>query len=422
MKKYPTTLPVFVLLGFINTGILATLPDPFSTDYLNITETSSPDINFNHALRPVSDIHLTGMSVMIDAEDLIQNLHAPYHNVHHIRRYHVFADEVVIRSPFHLPQTEVRIHARKLTFVDKVGEPRTYIRTTPLFNLSAPAEGADGGDGLDGGDVYCFAESLEIPADTFARFDLMGAGGQQPGPGYDGVDGDSMDEYSNIYDFPSINEYIAGTVYMFDLSLGGDQLDIFGEDDWPNNGTDALAGGRPGTGGRGGDMLTNQNLTAITNMAGGLSGPKGPNYSGGDAGMPNPSYHVSYNLTAGFPKMYTIVEGPRHILDGMDAMAPDPYSPFGNAGFYQQQVRSWFHPDVLDAIVPYATDAVTQDRDFVFDMLNDYLRLTDEFQETTEWFEMPVYQQSKVNQQETEMRALIATLKDTSARDWPNYR
>ena len=154
MTKYPPTLPIFILLGFINPGAFATLPDPFSTDYLDVTETSTPDVDFNHALRPISDIHLTGMSVMIDAEDLIQNLHAPYHDVRHIRRYHVFADEVVIRSPFHLPQTEVRIHTRKLTFVDKVGEPRTYIRTTPLFNFSVPAEGVDGGDGLDGCLLY----------------------------------------------------------------------------------------------------------------------------------------------------------------------------------------------------------------------------------------------------------------------------
>ena len=55
-------------------------------------------------------------------------------------------------------------------------------------------------------------------------------------------------------------------------------------------------------------------------------------------------------------------------------------------------------------------------------MLNDYLRLTEEFQETTEWFEMTVYQQAKVNQRETEMRALLATLEDTSASYWPNYR
>jgi hypothetical protein len=421
MTRCSIFLSAFVLLWPTISDGHAGLPDPLSTDYLNVTETITLDVDFNLAVRPASDIHITGMSVVIDAADSGHNLHTPYHDFHHIRQYHVFAEEVVIRSPFHLLGTEVRIHARKVTFIDKAGDPRTYIRTTPLFNNSIPAQQVDGDNGLDAGDVYCFTEVLEMPASSIARFDLMGGGGQQPGPGRNGITGVSMSVCNSDCNFPAINSYPNGTVYLFDFNPSIGVIPIFGANAWPGNGTDAIPAGTPGTGGKGGNMLTNTNLSAVANLSGGLSAVKGPDYTGGNPGTPSPAHHVNINVSTGPPFVYTTVES-RFTQAGVSVVSPDAATLFGNTGFYNQLVKSWFHPDILDAIIPYATDAALQDRDFTINLLGDYIVLTAEFKLTPGWNDLTPTEQDKVIQQEAEMLALLTSLQETAARHGLIYR
>lgn len=184
-------------------------PDPASSDYLVVSDLEGVAAeDFNHTSIKTYDITVTGKTVLIEEGYAGNSLFEQYNGRRDIKSFTIFAEDLLIRSPFHLPQTEVTIYARRIKFDDKVPESRAAIITTPMTDSLQPAAGVDGKDGLKAGTIRVHIERISDTAGG-RRFILKGGDGQQAGSGArPGDGGDGGDFYSN-YDV-SLFAYVPG--------------------------------------------------------------------------------------------------------------------------------------------------------------------------------------------------------------------
>jgi len=176
------------------------VPDAASSDYLLVSDITNPDLEFfNHSDTPINThaITITGKTIVIE-EGGSNALFEQYGGRRDIKSLILFAEELVIRSPFHLPQTDVTIYSRRLKFEDQDPLNRAGIITRPLTDPLIPAAGVDGKNGLKAGNIRVHMERL---SDTYGgrRFILKGGDGQKGGSGGQaGAGGNGGDFFSNF--------------------------------------------------------------------------------------------------------------------------------------------------------------------------------------------------------------------------------
>jgi hypothetical protein len=169
-----TPVPDLPLEYTLFTDPVLDIPDPNSLDYIFINEINS-DSNqrLNGMDRPVSSIIIIGKTIIISAN----HPHVyTYHDDYHISDLTIYAETVIVRDPLRLRQTDVTIYAKQLSFEGTESE----INTIPE-NEGSQAEG------LNGGDINLFIESLDVGPGTNQRFKTSGVPGDDGWPGYSGA-------------------------------------------------------------------------------------------------------------------------------------------------------------------------------------------------------------------------------------------
>jgi hypothetical protein len=253
------------------------LPDPSSSLYLTISKQKNADKSESHLI--------SGMQVIFNPANDENNLFTSYHIDPEknklpdnpspegtIRSLTICADELVIYGELCLPQTDLTVFARKLTFRAQGGKPGRII-TSPLpyankqAGQEASGKGIDGLNGKKAGGITIYASHLETDDPLANRFCLRGSKGQEPGTGKDGTAGASVTALWTQFTWKA--NFVFGSdslTYWFDppassihrIDKAGFSWGATEHDDWygtnlaPTDGTDALSAGKPGAGGDGG--------------------------------------------------------------------------------------------------------------------------------------------------------------------------
>jgi predicted nuclease with TOPRIM domain len=170
-------------------------PDPANRDYSLLHkgagDTAMP-VNFQPNPRVVT---ISGKRVVFDANGDTQFYDA-VHDQKNIQRLNIYAEEVIIRSPLKLQQTDVTIYARDLRFEDGTSGTAS-IDTTPVDRSAINGSGA----GLDGGNITLRVANIISDPSASARLILHG-GNSTTGAG--GNSGLLSAPFAGIADFAEI--------------------------------------------------------------------------------------------------------------------------------------------------------------------------------------------------------------------------
>ncbi|MBN1351191.1 hypothetical protein JXJ21_17360 [candidate division KSB1 bacterium] len=367
------------------------LPDPSSTLYLNITKQLNDDKSEDHLI--------SGMRVIFDKKDDRNNLFKNYHQdpgekklpdepspEGTFRNLTICADELEIHGELSLPETNVRIFARKLVFKDLDDKPGRII-TCPLpYANTQASEKKDGKHGRKAGDIFLAIHEIDFGEKRDFRFNLRGGCGQHAAPGANGEDGRDISKVDNFkytshltcrspsltwhFDPPAtyikVKDHIGGPAGAAANTYWGQSTHV------PGNGKDATPATLPGNGGEGGNFLVyfpeqNDSWNNIVDNSGGQCGEPGKKCFGGSAGSPTKSaqYRVEcWNDTCrklhrqGNPSITRLTETKR----GKDAPAPQAKKSIGETG--KKDIKSgsafenmWLHPSLLKTVLLYVRDA-----------------------------------------------------------------
>jgi hypothetical protein len=292
---------------------------------------------------------------------------------------HIYCDTFEVRGEFCLPEAEVVVCARRINWATA----DAAINTSPLpwaldkaKNAEGSTAGQNGAHGRNAGSLKIFAAKVEPSGDTRPRLAATGGNGQHPGSGLDGAAGKSMQHWTqqvfNIsrkgegnskctVDFNPAAVYI-DYEWLWGFIWVGDGKK--GDNSWPENGTNAVAAGVPGNAGDGGGLTTNiEALKRCFTNAGGTSGDKQRDYSGGAAGTPTSA--GKYKL-----KMYYDWGGTNNAdkkndktdshetKKGADAKSQGPSKAKGDTPkpVVSAVTNAWVHPLGLQKALEYARD------------------------------------------------------------------
>ena len=399
---------------------------------------------FNNERRITRNIRMVGQDLLLEkGSEAYDRIHANPA----IQRLEVYAETVTIRSPLHLPQTDVTIHARELRFEDQ-DEAVACLCTTPLDYLVGakpaarqpvtdgkgqvvkdaagiekctiiPAEG--GRNGAKAGDVALHIESCTASDPSRKRFILTGGRGQNPGTGLPGRDGAKL-QGTESYGQASMK----GTPWKIVYGEHTHKRSFFykthtatwGKKAWPTDGEPGIPAGSPGQGGDGGSLIATLDLAFLVESAGGQAGERGPDYAGGKAGEPQYSTMIrSWNTDDGWDHKwgwdYLNHEGKTTYITNL---GPGVISPAGGAGSPRQPAMaghplSWLHPLLLHAILEREkNNYLAGDFEGVRERIGDYAELLDIYQGLDAWHELDDTDQLELGRIRNEMAGLLSRL------------
>jgi hypothetical protein len=277
------------------------LPDPESWQYMTKTTTENlPISSFNGELAKITQSVAISAHVLVIEEGHENGIWDSYHENKTIRGFSIDADSVIIRSPFRLPQTNVTIHARVLSFEDNNGT--ALIDTTPYANEIQATPATAGQTGNAGGNITLHISEFNVDNAEPVRFFLRGASGQKGGQGTLGKNASSISLITG-----KINNGIS-TNYTFTNSQAATYINwpaagLYSRKTWGSssvrqrNGGSAIKPGTSGNGGRGG-ILAAPILANVSNKAifdGGQGGIAASFVAGGKPGQPATIRHWSCN-------------------------------------------------------------------------------------------------------------------------------
>jgi len=364
-------------------------PNPYSSEYILEDDAASATmVSFNWADRRTRTVTIAGKYLVFE-EGHPNGLYDRYNSDLEtknldIAEMNIHGEQVIIRSPLHLPQTNVTIHARQLIFQDLpdavFNHEMAQIITIPR-DPSVPASvvSEKGRKGLQGGDMVLHIGALYFnEPDYDGRFLLKGGKGQQGGPGQNGDNGESFagtgqNPLGSLFGNPPNWQ---STIYVKQINILCyliDGKEVCREklvsqkgsaSGWPSDGEPAKPAGVPGDPGDGGYMLVNMDPAGIAyyvNKNGGTPGTKGVNYLGGAAGNPSPAYKYTLYYKSDVHGDWSdnwVKIGSRSTSKGADAPAPEPDKGSGIAGQFVQvgNPLSWISPYALRMIVAHARD------------------------------------------------------------------
>lgn len=377
------------------------LPDPQSDDYI-IKEV------FNNAAEPFNNVNRTTRTINVLGKEIVIQSGNPnnlflYDNNEDIKSITFYAEKLIVRAPFRLPQTSVTIYAREVRFEGTAA----CIDTTPR-SLTQPAQGtgAAGTHGLKGGSITLNVESVFSEGNQPGRFILKGGNGQMPGPGQNGADGASFTPLSSCAQpvlWPNTVSIQWGVNYCVSPGLVNyDQI----------RGKSAVAAGKPGNGGAGGDLYSNIDLRSLVSNSGGSAQPSSSaqlhaqyDRVGGNPGWPYPAFEVT--LLGSEWWIYEV------NFPGSNALAPEPALWVGNTGqFYRVgHSLSWLHPHAVKMAVGYAKDAyLNKYYEQAKDIFDAYLDPLNQYMASSMWSGVPDEQKQELEQLRDEILTYVHQL------------
>lgn len=449
VQPIPNLPPEGDLLGVERKGV----PDPESRDYLTIAEIKEPKQKFNYLERTTRVVTISGKTVVFRAGHA-GRLHDIYHDNEDLRELHINAERLIIGSPLRLKGTTVRIRARTLEFQDFGGVVSTLSTEPAALTIASTNRDVPGQDGLRGGDIEVFVETLQLPTNTPAltqRFWPKGGAGQDAAPGRKGKDGPDLKPV-DVAHFNNNNpdDVVSTTARQrtTGMALDGDQnnrYDVYagrasggeitladditlstvndryvegaawtasgaaGNGRWKPDGENAVPSGRSGSGGAGGRIVSNlENMLRLAHLEGGPPG-KSEGYPGGAAGTPSPAYfYRAYDERIGFGEIRRFVRLATHTAGaGRNAAGnPGSFGPEGttvltNAGF------AWLTAPALRQVLAHTKDAYLDGEvDFVAQVSTDYLGLLSAFREDSGWESVTEMSRLDLEQIEEELQLM----------------
>jgi parallel beta-helix repeat protein len=421
------------------------VPDPEDKDYLLVnTVLSETPESFNCVVRNTRTISISGKTVVF--QDGHNNGLYSYSGSDDIKEMNIYAETVVIRSPLHLPQTNVIIYARELRF-----ENTGCIDTTPKSNTTRPAQFQNGDHGLKAGDIELHIESFYSDPGHNTRFILHGGNGQPAGLGKPGQKGEDMvtrDDWGSLappwpdnITYWEVGSYQFCSFFYMGCVWGG--TGKWGDQTrWPGDGGNAKPAGKPGNGGTGGNLAASLNLASYVDNGGGAAGAKGDDALGGRGGLPNPAYRTRTTLQSPpccpflpltddcfvSDSILNRMLGPWQIVvvdhhatwwviveehssnAGLNAYAPDPDIAIGQSGTFSliSNGISWLHPYAMKMVIAHAKDTYLYGHvDVTEEILVDYMEVLDTYRNSTEWNELDETQRLEFGQMQDEMQILL---------------
>lgn len=373
---------------------------------------------FNHASLPETQaVTISGRTIVLEKghpNGLFEKLHydATESPVQNIERLEIHADRLIIRDSIHLPQTDVTIHALELIFEDR-GSTRTTLTTTPLVPNAGsrpPSAGENGfkstaDQGSPGGDLLLYVRTVEASG-TAPRFILTGGTGHAASLGKNGLGPTNSTTPIRAYStsYYTIKNLLAAKITTPIAVYAQSKANYDARLAWGStlpsqfHGRPALAAGRPGKSGDGGNFLSNLDLSTLVTSPAGSAGSKGANTTGGkgtkitgtdgklyDSGV---IYSGSHNIltgvtttNAGFPKIVSAV-------NGANATAPSA----GGAGLAGRITLTtdepplWLSSSALRYSLAVLRDAYLDGHhDFVAGQLSRYLGAIEDAAASDQW-------------------------------------
>ncbi len=277
-------------------------PDPESRHYITKTVAENPAVSlFNAEADKITQSIVISGHILVIEEGHENGIWESYHENKTIRDLELHADSIIIRSPWRLPQTNVTLYARVLSFEDSNGT--AYIDTTPYAKEIQADPAKPGQPGNAGGNITLHVDSMEVDDAAPLRFLLSGAAGQQGGQGEPGANGKSV---KLIID-DDIHNGIS-TSYKFTTSQAATYIvwpakGLYSKKTWGNsktrqrNGGDAVKPGVSGNGGHGGTLTAPRHANASdkAEFEGGQGGTAAKHVAGGKPASPATIRHWSCN-------------------------------------------------------------------------------------------------------------------------------
>lgn len=305
---------------------------------------------------------------------------------HKVRSVLFVCDELIVRSPLHLPEAHVTIFARVLRFEGTDAR----IDTSPYpwaGRKIVKGDDRDGAAGRTAGDIQLYVSEIwtdgewvgddgTAPIDP-PRLIAHGGAGQDPALGEHGKDGKSFPPLDNPVKFTNegaimglwvkhVNfnppayyaraEWTSSNLHNPDVQIKGSLENA------PTNGEDAIAAGVPGNGGDGGALTTNRKAALRLFIGdGGKPGiPDPTEYKGGQPGQPihvaRYTVYIRKLLVGAVPT--TKKDGDNITADGKSKKAPDVPITSGNNGNknIDTSVEFWMIPGLIDKVLGYTED------------------------------------------------------------------
>ncbi len=407
-------------------------PDPESRDYLRIVTTpldAAIDMNyaaFRGAPTQPFKLEIVGKSIVFESGHP-NNLYDLYNNIENLYEMVLYADVVIIRSPLHLPQTNLTVYAKALVFDDTGRVPgNAFISTTPVELEITPEPFQNGVDGLRAGDVTLYVGAIRESHPGHARFILAGGKGQAAGHGENGIDGASIGTVDPNWK-PGIGDLADNAILAMDTStqISGGLPNFLGVSptqfiltyiapfvqgqEIPSvdslraafaaldlsamNGTAAKPAGRPGNGGDSGHFRSLVQVPDnLLNLSGGAPGTPS-DAIGGKKGTPYPATVITnINFTGQQDGLWYVLythdghkDGrsyPAHV--GKTGLTSMPM------GIANTQPFSWLHPCALETFVSFVSDCYRQEYYPVcYFLLSEYDAVLHAYKQSPAWNALP---------------------------------
>jgi hypothetical protein len=265
---------------------------PLETDlkYVHLTVKKNQKLNNLNNIKYVNgtrEIVITGKHIVLDNNDT-QELFIHIQNAKDLSRLVIEAETLEIKTHLNLYQTHVSIRAKSLILTEQGA-----INTSPLHHVNRAAPFKNGRDGLKGGDIEIYVESITGLKDRTQPFLISNAtNGQDAGHGEDGARGTNavIKKAPNfyLYQFEKCQNDGGGAGdHHKKIMASTCHLKTNNKGSRSGNGKDAKVGGFPGKPGTPGRIKTNFEIdAALTLQNGAIAGNTDIKRIGGAPGKP----------------------------------------------------------------------------------------------------------------------------------------
>ncbi|PIK14883.1 hypothetical protein [Halobacteriovorax sp. JY17] len=313
--------------------------------------------------------HSKGLKeILIKGKNLIfspgnsQGLYEQLNNMTDIVKVTIEAETVDILESMKIPNASLHISSKELNFLNHAS-----IDLTPLGFSQRATHPSNGEVGRDAGEIILAIKKLNFdPQRKSALFILNGGKGQAGSSGIKGANGSRMRDLGGgvVFKREEIESCEVIDNPRFDRVKVNKRLHCSttirteGTNSRPTNGGNAVAGSRPGLGGKGGEFISYIDIPrSLVLLQGGKSGQSAGTIRGGNAGSPTISFHQDIFVNRnGHRVVRSSVRGVSS--KGADVISPSALKESGEDGFFDISplIKNWEGLGYLEKELLYAND------------------------------------------------------------------